>query len=242
MRCEEEAALVQPLPLQNASAQTLIDTRPEQPSDRRALSVQSFGVTDRGRVREKNEDQFLIAALTTALRVQQSSLPQTQVRYADGQANVFIVADGMGGHAGGEHASALAVGTIEEFLLNALQWVFTLRGPGATDILREFQTALRRADARVCEAAAQSAELTGMGTTLTMAASFGSELFVAHVGDSRCYLLRGDCFHQLTHDHTLVAQMVAAGAIAPEQAEHHHLRHLVTNVVGRPAPGLRPRW
>jgi protein phosphatase len=207
-----------------------------------ALVSRSFGLTDRGKVRPANEDQFLIATLARALWIQQSSLPQQPVRYADAEGLLLVVADGMGGVAGGALASALALGAIEDFLLTSLSWLFGLDGPaegGELEVLEQFEGALRRADARVCDAASRHPELTGMGTTLTMAYAHGSELFVAHVGDSRCYLLRGGGLHQLTRDHTWVQDMVESGVLPPENAPHHELRHIVTNAVGGPRPGVR---
>jgi protein phosphatase len=77
-----------------------------------------------------------------------------------------------------------------------------------------------------------------MGTTLTMAYSLGSDLFIAHVGDSRCYLHRAGELHQLTRDHTLVGELVDKGLIQPEDAGAHPYRHVITNVVGGPKAGL----
>jgi PPM family protein phosphatase len=171
------------------------DTLPEitpaaDPSARPPLTVRTFGLTDPGRVRPSNEDQFLVAELSKAMRVQYASLPQPKTQYADERGYLFIVADGVGGNQGGEQASALAVESIEAFTLNTLKWFFRLKGTEEQDILMEFQVALQQADAKVCQEAAQHRELTGMGTTVTMAYAFGSRLFLIHVGDSRCYLYR----------------------------------------------------
>ncbi len=204
----------------------------------RALTTESFGTTDKGKVRSANEDQFVTATLMRALWIEQSSLQQSQMQYSDDRGHVFIVADGMGGAQGGEKASALAVGAIEQFLLNALRWLLTLNGSEEAQVLRDFKIALRSADACVCAAAANDPGLSGMGTTLTMAYSLGADLFVAHVGDSRCYLYRGGALHQLTHDHTLVGELVDKGLIQPEDAGAHPFRHVITNVVGGPKAGL----
>jgi serine/threonine protein phosphatase PrpC len=171
--------------------------------------------------------------------VQYASLPQPKMQYGDERGHLFIVADGMGGHQAGEQASALAVQTIEAFALNTLKWFFRLKGTEEQDNLKEFQTALQQADARVCREAAQHPELAGMGTTATIAYSFGSRLFLAHVGDSRCYLFRGRQLHRLTHDHTLVEEMVRRGRLQPEEAAHHPLRHIITNAVGGHEPGVQ---
>lgn len=204
----------------------------------RSLATESFGTTDKGKVRSTNEDQFVTATLMRALWIEQSSLQQSQVQYGNDRGHVFIVADGMGGAQGGEQASALAIGAIEQFLLNALRWLLTLDGPAEAEVLRDFKVALRSADACVCAAAANDPGLSGMGTTLTMAYSLGAELFVAHVGDSRCYLYRGGALHQLTRDHTLVGELLDKGLIQPEDAGAHPFRHVITNVVGGPKAGL----
>jgi serine/threonine protein phosphatase PrpC len=211
---------------------------PTAASSSRPLAVRTFGLTERGRVRPSNEDQFLIAELTKAMKVLCASLPQPKTQYAAERGYLFIVADGMGGHQAGEQASALAVETIEAFALNTLKWFFLLKDTEEQGVLKEFQTALQEADARVCQQAAQRPELAGMGTTVTMGYSFGSRLFVVHVGDSRCYLLRGRELHRLTHDHTLVEEMVRRGQLQPEEATRHRLRHVITNVVGGHETGV----
>ena len=108
------------------------------------------------------------------MRVQQSSLPQAATQYSQERGYLFIVADGMGGHRGGEQASALAVETIEEFALNTLKWFFHLKGTEEHTALTEFQAGLRQADARLFAEAAQHPEFRGMGTTLTMAYLLGA--------------------------------------------------------------------
>jgi len=206
----------------------------------RPLSVRSHGLTDRGRNRESNEDQFLIATLNQALQVQDSSVPQPEMQFGDPQGHLFVVADGCGGHAAGEKASALAVRTIEQFTVDALNWCARLR-PGADGdaLLGEFHKALSRANDRVYDEGMRRPELRGMATTLTLAYSHGRDLFVAHVGDSRCYLLRCGLLYRLTRDHTLVAEMVRRGHIKAEEAAHHAYRHVVTNVVGGSDPAVQ---
>ncbi len=208
------------------------------PSTQRSITVQSFGATDRGQQRSSNEDQFVVATLARALWIEQSSVPQPSVHYADDRGHVFVVADGMGGANAGQRASAMAVGAIEGFLLNALRWVLALDGSADAHALHDFQSAVRRADACVYAAAASDPGLRGMGTTLTMAYSIESELFVAHVGDSRCYLLRAGGLHQITRDDTVVQELVEKGVVSPSDAAHHSLRHVITNVVGGNAPGV----
>jgi protein phosphatase len=146
----------------------------------------------------------------------------------------------MGGHQAGEQASALAVDAMERFVLNTLKWFLHLRGGEGQTLLQEFRTALEQADAKIYQEAKQHPQLWGMGTTLTMAYSLNRDLFIAHVGDSRCYLFRAGELEQVTNDHTLVQEMVRQGHLNPEEASHHRLRHVVTNVLGSTEPGVQP--
>src|SRR4029078_11843579 len=134
-------------------------------------------------------------------------------------------------------ASALAVLAIEQFTLNTFKWFFGADRTEADRVLTQFQSAPRQADTRIVEEAAGHPELSGMGTTVTMAFHLGAQLCVMHVGDSRAYLYRDGELHQLTEDHTLMAEMVRSGAVQRDEVAAHQLRHVVTNVVGGPEPG-----
>ncbi len=210
------------------------------PPARPSLTVHSHGRTDPGLKRPNNEDQFVIAALSKALHVQDSSLEQPEVQFGDPLGHLFVVADGCGGHAGGEKASQLAVRSIEQFIVETLNWCAQLRaGQEGDALLGEFQKALAQANDRLLREADRRPELHGMATTLTLAYFLHRDLFVAHVGDSRGYLLRNGLLYRLTRDHTMVAEMVRRGLVKPEDAAHHAYRHVVTNVVGGTDPGVQ---
>jgi protein phosphatase len=145
----------------------------------------------------------------------------------------------MGGHSAGERASALAVVAIEQFTLNTFKWFFDSDGSGAQKVLGQFQSALRQADTRILDEAAEHPELSGMGTTVTLAFHLGAQLCVVHVGDSRVYVFRDGGLDQLTQDHTVTAQMVRDGVLREDQVAGHRLRHVITNVVGGNEPGVR---
>lgn len=133
---------------------------------------------------------------------------------------VFGVCDGMGGHRGGEVASALAA----EALLAALD---------GKEVSREaLSAAVRQANAAVWEKAGADDSLSGMGTTLTVLWFGPEKACIAHVGDSRCYLLRGGKLRQVTDDHSMVMEMVRTGIITAEQAENHPMRNIITRAVG----------
>lgn len=214
-----------------------IDQEPITEVGRRPLAVKAFGITDKGRVRPSNEDQFLVAELTKTMRIWQTSLPEPKARFGDERGHLFLVADGMGGHRAGDQASALAVVAIEQFTLNTFKWFFH-SSADAERVLTQFQTALRLADKKILEEAAEHPELSGMGTTLTLAYHLDARLCVVHVGDSRAYVYRERELHQLTHDHTLTGEMVRRGELQPEQAAQHRLRHVITNVVGGNEAGV----
>src|SRR5262245_447559 len=205
---------------------------------RRTLAVTAFGITHPGRVRASNEDQFLIAELSKTMRIWQTSLQEPKARFGDERGHLFLVADGMGGHRAGERASALAIVAIEQFTLNAFQWFFHPNEAEAQKVLKEFQAALHQADQRILKEAAEHPELHGMGTTVTLAYHLGEQLCVVHVGDSRAYVYRDDRLHQVTHDHTITAELVRRGALRPDEAANHRLRHVITNVVGGSEAGI----
>ena len=157
--------------------------------------------TDIGLVRANNQDQLLVAA------------------------PLFAVADGMGGHAAGEVASALAC--------EALGRAFEAAGPPSAAALGD---AAHQANQVVYDRAGADPELHGMGTTLVAVAlvedGSGDCLAVANVGDSRVYVLRDGELRQVTKDHSLVAELVAEGQIAPEEAERHPQRHVLSRALG----------
>ncbi|HEV3168057.1 MAG TPA: SpoIIE family protein phosphatase, partial [Isosphaeraceae bacterium] len=132
----------------------------------------------------------------------------------------------------------LAVESVEGFVLNTLKWFLHLAGQEENALLAELREGLGRADRTLIQRARDDARLAGMGTTLTMAYSVATDLFIVHAGDSRAYLLRDRTLEQLTSDHTLVQLLVEGGALSPEDAKHHRRRNVVTNVVGGPSAGV----
>ncbi len=211
------------------------------PSGRQPRMHVSFGGgTHAGHVRPRNEDQYLIAKLAKSMRICSSSLPESETtRFSDEEGYLVIVADGMGGNAGGQEASTMAVQTVEAFVLDAIKWFLHRKGHEENALINELRLALQRADSDVLARADADPSLYGMGTTLTLAYSVGTDLFVAHAGDSRAYLYRSGRLERITSDHTLVQVLVDAGAITQEDARDHPRRHIVTNVVGGPSAGVQ---
>lgn len=203
-----------------------------------SFAVHAFGLTNTGRVRSSNEDQFLIAELSRRLRIQQTSLAHSDSHQSRSRAYVLLVADGMGGHAAGEVASALSVEVVETFIVDLLRRFSNLRAEDERGVIQDLREAVQQADMRILVETVAHPELAGMGTTLTMAFISGKRLFVIHAGDSRCYLWRGGHLEQLTHDHTWAAELARRGAITADQVRHHPRRHIVTNVLGGGTSGV----
>ncbi len=135
---------------------------------------------------------------------------------------LLVVADGMGGHRGGEVASSMAVGTLGD-----------LCRKGEGDAPSRLRAAIERANAEIFEKAASSTRLKGMGTTVVaLLLSAHGPAHVAHVGDSRLYRLRDGVLHAVTHDHSLAAQLLANGEITAEEARTHPRRSVLTRSVG----------
>ena len=136
--------------------------------------------------------------------------------------NLYIVADGMGGHNAGDYASRCAVETIVDYIGNA----------GAMPPVRLLTLAVEAANETVVERSMQDKKLEGMGTTLVAATVMNGCLYVANVGDSRLYILDEDEIVQITRDHSLVEEMVRSGQLAREKARTHPEKNVITNAVG----------
>ena len=155
------------------------------------VSIKFGALTDTGKVRGNNEDHFLVARLSKSMQVCKTSLPgEGETQLSEEEGYLVVVADGMGGAAAGERASALAVGSVEAFVLNTLKWFLHLSGHDEHALLAELRQSLERADRTVIERARSNPALQGMGTTLTMAYSVATDLYIVHAGDSRAYLFR----------------------------------------------------
>lgn len=161
--------------------------------------------TDIGRVRKGNEDSF----------------------YADANEyrGLFIVADGMGGHAAGEIASQMSVEVISSDLeeLNDLE---------SADALDTVSRSLRHANRTVYERSARERDKSGMGSTASVLALADEHYVIGHLGDSRIYLLREGELRQLTHDHSVVQEQLDAGLLTPEEARNHKQGNIITRCVG----------
>ena len=203
------------------------------------VKIESAALTHQGKVRTNNEDHFLVARLAKSMQIRQTSLKNSgETRFSDQDGYLMIVADGMGGAAAGERASAMAVESVEAFALNTLKWFLHLGKADEGELVAELRKGLEIADRAVVDEAEANARLYGMGTTLTMAYSVGHDLYLVHAGDSRAYLFRRGKLEQITNDHTLVQLLISGGVLSPEDARTHARRNVVTNVIGGPSAGV----
>jgi serine/threonine protein phosphatase PrpC len=178
------------------------------------LRISADAQSDVGRKRKGNEDALCL----------------------NDEQRLYVVADGMGGHAAGEVASRVAVDAIAEFVEltggnQEITWPFGLDDTISYEGNR-LKTAVRHANTRVIEATRESAEYEGMATTVAAVLVDGDIANLAHVGDSRIYLWNGESIEQLTRDHSWVNEQIENGAISPEQARSHPLRNVVTRALG----------
>jgi serine/threonine protein phosphatase PrpC len=186
-------------------------------------AVRLFGRTDVGQIREHNEDNFLVADLTRRTR---SLLEGDREQILGEWGSAFGVCDGMGGAAAGEIASQLAVDIIYEKLVQG--------DPPREhdDLARRLVRAVEEAGARIFNEARADRTRRGMGTTATIAALMDSRLFVAQVGDSRAYVLRGSRLVQVSRDQSLVNQLIEAGQLTEEEAETFEHNNIILQALG----------
>lgn len=177
------------------------------------LQLLAEGRTDKGLVRHNNEDSY----------------------YLDISSGLLVVADGMGGHASGEVASKMAVDVIRDYFKNVHDGRFPVVGTYREDCLEmtnRIGSAVRLANMAVYEAAKNDSKLQGMGTTIAAVLVHGNKLSIAHVGDSRVYLVRAGDIEQLTDDHSIVYEQVKRELITRDEAQKSDMKNILTRAVG----------
>jgi protein phosphatase len=202
------------------------------------VEVEVAALSTVGRVRPNNEDHYLVVRFGRTLHTLLTNLPAGLVPAQAEEAGIgMAVADGMGGIAAGEVASRMALSTMIDLVLSTPDWFLRL-GAREIEIVKERMSDRFRHIADVlAEQGRRDATLEGMGTTMTLAASLGAQMIVAHVGDSRVYQFRHGKLTQLTHDHTVAQGLADEGLITPEEVATHRMRHVLTRslgAVGRP--------
>jgi protein phosphatase len=188
------------------------------------MQLEYAATTDVGLVRQLNEDSYV----------------------ANDDLGLFVVADGMGGHAGGEIASKTVATGILDFIRETevdpeKTWPFGL-DPELSNPANRLQLAIRSANRRLADLVSHNAKLGGTGATMAAALFATGRLVVSNVGDCRAYLVRDGRALQITRDHSFVAEQVALGLIRSEDAKHHPMRHIVTRAVSGDAGMAIDTW
>jgi PPM family protein phosphatase len=196
------------------------------------VRVSVFGKTDLGRARDHNEDTFLVADLSTG---NASLQPEVRCHEVGPRGSLFMVADGMGGAAAGELASAMASDLIYKHM--ATVWA-TDEDASAERFAFRMKEAVELANQQIHNYAYEHPDVRGMGTTVTAAGVNGGDLYLAQIGDSRAYLVRNGEAIQLTKDQSLMQRLVDAGELTEEEAEQSERRNIILQALG-PDPRVK---
>jgi len=183
-------------------------------NNRVSMQIKAFGLSDVGRVRSSNEDAWGV-------------FPDI---------HFFVVADGMGGHAAGEIASRMSVDTMKEFIQSSTQ---SSEVTWPADVARDLPLPVKRlvaagklANEKIFQTSRSNSSMNGMGTTMVSVLVDQGTAYVAHVGDSRAYLIRNEKIERLTEDHSLINDYINQGLLKVEEAGRHPLKHVITRALG----------
>ena len=205
------------------------------PSGGPPIRVEFAAASHPGKVRPNNEDHFLITRMGRTFQAVSTNMPDKELPSAvDEVAYGMIVADGMGGMAAGERASQLAIRTGVDLVLKSPTWTTRVDEQAARHLIERLQSYFHEVDSVVVGEASSDRQLSGMGTTLTVAYLIDATAFIVHVGDSRAYHFHEGELRQMTRDHTMAQDLVRSGRLKPEEAHRHFQRHVLTNYVGGP--------
>lgn len=206
---------------------------PELPPPLPRVEVDVGAVSHPGKVRTNNEDHYLVTRYGRSLTTLKTNLPEGDVpRQLEETGYALSVADGMGGAAAGEVASRMALTVGLSIAVDSPKWPLMMTEERAREHMETWRERFRQIDAILAQRAWDDPKLTGMGTTLTLACSVGTNLLLYHVGDSPAYLFRGGRLHRLTRDHTVAQELADAGQIDPAEVVRHRQRHVLTRYLG----------
>ena len=199
--------------------------RPEQ--------IDLYGISHPGRVRAENQDQYLIASLHKTMMVHHSSIPEEHLGRltSDSRGFVFLVADGVGGGPAGQLASGTALTAIVDYVIHAMDLYLDIDESTEPMFLAQLRQSVERGHEKI-RAESGPAMSAGMATTLTMVTVRWPKAYLVHVGDSRCYRLRGTMLELMTKDQTMAQVLLDAGALNPDTAEHSGLKHVLWSALG----------
>lgn len=215
---------------------------PPLPDPARRVSVDVGALSHPGRVRANNEDHYLVLRPSRAVDVLATNLiPGFDPPHIEQEGHIYVVADGLGGMAAGEYASMLAIRAGLAHLLRSDQWCFQPDRQSGPEQVRRIHGYFLQIDEVLQQHSRISPTFQGMATTLTAVFTTGADAVLAHVGDSRAYLLRGGRLQRLSRDHTIAQYLADTGVIQADEIATHARRHVLMNFAGGPSGGIQPQ-
>jgi protein phosphatase len=195
-----------------------------------------FGLTHRGKVREENQDHFLICSLHKQMRIHGTSLPNPERLAAPSERLAFlaVVADGVGGQLGGEEASRLTLEAVAGYLTNSMHCYYTHDPAQESEFLEQLQISVQDSHEKVSAEAEADPARKGMASTLTLAIGVWPWAYVVQVGDSRCYQLREGGLVQITRDQTVGQALYDEGVLNTAEAMESKWSHVLASAIGGP--------
>jgi serine/threonine protein phosphatase PrpC len=198
--------------------------------------IDVFGLTDTGRVRRENQDQFLIASLHKLLRVHQSSIPPDDLTplVTESRGFVFVVADGVAGRPDGAQASGTVIRAIAHYVTHLTDLYRRLDADREVEFLAQLERAVLETHDVLLEEGRREYGGKGAATTLTMLFALWPRGYVVHLGDSSCFRLREGRLERMTRDQTVAEDLVRAGALRPSEARQSPLSNVLASALGGP--------
>lgn len=197
------------------------------------VNIECAGKTDIGQQRDSNQDHFMIADLHKNMRISDSSVPFSQSElFGRTMGKLLFVADGVGGANAGSVASRMAIEKMAEHLLNSMHWLFFPTQPEIEKFVEDLKAGAYRSHSAVREDSEGNPEHHGMGTTLTVAYLIWPMLYVLHVGDSRCYILRDKSIQMLTKDQTLAQLLYDRGQLSDDDFQNSPYKNVLVSAIG----------
>ncbi len=197
------------------------------------VKVEVGALSHVGKIRARNEDHYLVARYGRSLDVMLTNISDGYIPPHSAEIGYgLVVADGMGGAAGGDVASRSAIQDLVHMVLTTPDWIMHGQSPWVEEVMHRMAQRFRDIDQYIGLRAVADPNLSGMGTTMTLACSLGFNMVICHIGDSRAYLFRQGKLNQLTRDMTMAQELIAAGTLTPEQAVTYRFRHVLTQCLG----------
>jgi serine/threonine protein phosphatase PrpC len=219
--------------MQRAAPIALPQSAPSGPRPR-DNELDLYGLTHPGKVREENQDHFLLGTVHPQVVVHGTSLPSPDALELRGQrlATIMLVADGVGGSVAGSDASRITTEAVTRYFASTLRCYHTVGSASESDFTSSLRAAAHEAHNSVRAEAQARGESRDMATTLSLAIFVWPWLYVLQVGDSRCYFFQDGALRQVTRDQTLAQDMIDRGVLTPEKAHASPLNHVLSSAIG----------